>query len=70
MRHESSTENPAKRPYRSFSADESGQDMVEYVLLAALIGSGIIVAWNYILSSSAQTPLLTIAKQLLMIMAS
>jgi len=44
--------------------------MVEYVLLAALIGSGIIVAWNYILSSSAQTPLLTIAKQLLMIMAS
>jgi hypothetical protein len=43
---------------------------VEYVLLAALIGSGVIVAWNYILSSSVSTVLLSVAKLLLTFMAS
>ncbi len=67
MRAES-TENRRENLFRVFAGDESAQDLVEYVLLAALIASGIVLAWYYILSSSAQTPLLAIAKQLLMLM--
>ncbi len=64
------TENLARGLWRSFSGDEAAQDLVEYVLLAALIGSGVIVAWNYILSSSVSTVLLSVAKLLLTFMAS
>jgi len=54
-----------KGPYRSFLSDETAQDMVEYVLLAALLGMGVILSWYYILSSSISTVFLVVAKRLL-----
>jgi len=60
----------ANRQWRLILSDESAQDLVEYVLLAALIGAGIVLAWNYILSSSISTVFLFIANRLLAMFSS
>jgi Flp pilus assembly pilin Flp len=70
MSHRSGMEDRTKQPYRSFLSDETGQDLVEYTLLAALIGSGVVLAWDYILSSSVSTVFLVVAKLLLSLLSS
>jgi len=60
----------ANRQWRLILSDETAQDLVEYVLLAALIGAGIVLAWNYILSSSISTVFLFIANRLLAMFSS
>ncbi len=64
MGHTQDAESSAKRLCASFFRDETAQDLVEYVLLAALIGAGATITWEYILSSSIQTLYYTITQKL------
>jgi Flp pilus assembly pilin Flp len=65
----SDAESHAKTLREALWRDESGQDIVEYTLLVALLGIGVVLSWYYILSSSISTVLLSIAKQLLMLLS-
>jgi len=65
----SDAESHAKTLREALWRDESGQDVVEYALLVALLGIGVVLSWYYILSSSISTVLLSIAKQLLMLLS-
>jgi Flp pilus assembly pilin Flp len=38
--------NPALTPWERFRSDESGQDIVEYALLGALVGIASILIWQ------------------------
>ena len=37
--------------FRRFVVEESGQDIVEYTLLAALVGIAALVAWNQLITT-------------------
>ncbi len=69
VRMKSDAESHAKTLREALWRDESGQDIVEYTLLVALLGIGVVLSWYYILSSSISTVLLSIAKQLLMLLS-
>ena len=44
-----------KQLLKKFMQDESGQDLIEYALVAALIGLGIIASMNALSTSIANT---------------
>jgi pilus assembly protein Flp/PilA len=44
-----------KQSFKKFVADESGQDLIEYALVAALVGLGSVASMNSLASSIANT---------------
>lgn len=44
-----------KKLMKTFVQDESGQDLIEYALIAALIGLGILASMNALSTSIANT---------------
>jgi pilus assembly protein Flp/PilA len=44
-----------KQQLKKFMSDESGQDLIEYALVAALVGLGSVVAMNGLANSIGNT---------------
>jgi pilus assembly protein Flp/PilA len=44
-----------KRTWKTFVQDESGQDLIEYALVAALVGLGSVASMNGLASAIANT---------------
>ncbi len=64
MGQESGKGSRAKHLYRLFLQDETAQDLIEYVLLAALIGMGGALAWSHILGSVISLSFYIIGQQI------
>jgi len=48
-------DNPMKQLMRNLISDESGQDLIEYALVAALVGLGAVASMNSLANSIGNT---------------